>query len=207
MRTLIVPPLPNPADAAVRQREQVERISTAGGNRILFVHAIEGIMVVLEEADGTVIDEPIPWMGAFDPVVGDRAMRIGSPGRGNKHAAPAYVAVGPIRKSVPLVPSATAGPAMGTSPGAMSVSGTDRSGTIIQNPGTSTTSGVLWTVTFATPKAISNYRPQLTNLSSTSADAVIYATARTTTGFNIACRNAPGATQMAICWFIPEVAS
>lgn len=200
-----VPPLPNPADLAVKRREQASTIAEAKGARLLFVSSLEDGMVVLNEADGTIIDEPIPWMGTFDPVVGMKVIRLTVPGRGSKHAAPAYVAIGPVKASVPVVPTATVGAAMGTSPGAMTVSGTDRSGTIIQNPGTSTAAGVLWTVTFATPKANATYRPQVTNLSSTAADAVTYITTRTTTGFNIAARNAPGASQMAVVWFIPEV--
>jgi hypothetical protein len=217
VRTLIVPPLPNPADAAVRQREQVERISTAGGNRLLFVSALENGMVVLEEADGTLIDEPIPWIGAYDPVVGDKVIRIGVPGRGSKHAAPAYVAIGPVTSSALTgrtltvsriagdgdTASVAVGAAMGTSPGAITASGTDLLGTVIQNAGTSTANGILWTVTYATPRT-GTPRPFLQAVSSGAADANLYVTNRTGTGFNIACRNAPAASsQIAAEWWAP----
>jgi len=56
-------------------------------------------MVILQEADGTLIDEAVPWIGAFEPLPGDKVIRLTVPGRGSKHAANAYVALGPVKTS------------------------------------------------------------------------------------------------------------
>ena len=100
-------------------------------------------------------------------------------------------------------PSLAAGAAMGTSPGAQTITGHDVSGTIIQNAGTSTTTGVLWTLTFANAKASATYRVYLQSLGTNGADVRLYVTNRTTGGFDIGCRVAPTAsTQMAVAWLV-----
>lgn len=100
-------------------------------------------------------------------------------------------------------PAFAAGAAMGSSPGAQTITGNDTSATIIQNAGTSTTTGVMWTVTFANARPASTYRVLLQSLGTNAAGADLYVTNRTVNGFDIGCRVAPTAsTQVAVAMLV-----
>jgi hypothetical protein len=92
-------PLPRPADVAARREDAVRGILAGAANRLLYVSAYAGGLVTLREADGTVIDEPIAWVGHLPPQVGDAAIRLAVAGRGGRDAAPSSVALGPIHKA------------------------------------------------------------------------------------------------------------
>lgn len=100
-------------------------------------------------------------------------------------------------------PSFANGGALGTSPGAQTVVGHDISGVILQNTGTGPTNGTLWTVTFASAKANSNYRVHLNARGASGAALQLYSTSQTTGGFVIGCGAAPAAsTQIAVAWAV-----
>lgn len=101
-------------------------------------------------------------------------------------------------------PSFGAGAAMGSSPGAQTITGSDISATIIQDAGASgVTTGVLWSVAFAVARPNTTYRVFGFSLGTNAADCRLYATNRTVDGFDIGCRVAPtAATQMAVCYWI-----
>lgn len=98
-------------------------------------------------------------------------------------------------------PAFTVGAAMGSGPGAQTITGNDTSCTIIQDAGTSTTTGVMWTVVFATARAASTYRASVHSAGSNAADCRLYTTNKTVNGFDIACRVAPTASTQVACNF------
>ena len=92
-------PLPRPPDVARRREDAVRAMLDGTANRLLYVSSYASGLVTLREADGTVIDSPIAWVGVFAPQTGDACVRIALPGRGSRDAAASYVAFGPVHKA------------------------------------------------------------------------------------------------------------
>jgi hypothetical protein len=92
-------PLPRPTDHAERLGAALARRLAKLAPRRLFVDSVSSGLIVLEEADGTLIDEPIAWISAVPLVPGDAVVRLTLPGSGDRHAAPSHVAIGPIRRT------------------------------------------------------------------------------------------------------------
>jgi hypothetical protein len=92
-------PLPRPTDHAERLGAALARRLAKLAPRRLFVDSVASGLVTLEEADGTLIDEPIAWISAVPLVPGDAVLVVPVPGTGDKHAAGSRVAIGPIRRT------------------------------------------------------------------------------------------------------------
>jgi hypothetical protein len=122
---VLIPPLPRPGDHALRREEATRRQIERVANRLLYVSAYASGLVTLREGDGTVIDEPIAWAGLFPPQPGDAVVRIALPGRGDRDAAPSYVAWGPVHKA-------------DDGPGIVDREGSASGATVATNPSTTT---------------------------------------------------------------------
>jgi hypothetical protein len=90
--------LPRPTDKTRRDADAIRDIAASTAPRLLYVSSVASGLVVLKEADGTIISESIAYIGTIPPQVGDSVVRIAIPGRGDKHAKGSYVAVGPINR-------------------------------------------------------------------------------------------------------------
>jgi hypothetical protein len=90
--------LPLPADTAQRTGTRVREIAAEMAPRLLFVSAFASGLVTLMEADGSVIDEPVAWIGANPPQTGDAVLALMVPGRGHRHASGTRVAIGPVNR-------------------------------------------------------------------------------------------------------------
>lgn len=89
-------PLPRASERTQKDDEAIRKIVESIAPRILYVNSYAGGMVTLQEADGEVIDEAIPWASTGDdfPQPGQPVMRMMSPGKGVRSAAGAALAVG-----------------------------------------------------------------------------------------------------------------
>ena len=112
----------------------------------------------------------------------------------------------PARKSTATGWSAAAGAAMGSSPGAITQAGAEYTGRVLGDAGSSgTTTGILFTITFATPRPNSNYNIFLNPQNSDSAAVRAYGVNDSTTQFTIRCQTAPGTgQQMRFGWLIED---
>lgn len=88
--------LPRPSDHADRLGQRIRAIVAKASPRRLFVSSVSSGLVVLREADGTVIDEGVAYIGVVPPQVGDAVLVVPLPGSGSRHAAGSRVALGPI---------------------------------------------------------------------------------------------------------------
>lgn len=95
---------------------------------------------------------------------------------------------------------------MGSSPGAITQAGAEYTGRVLGDAGSSgTTTGILFTITFATPRPNSNYNIFLNPQNSDSAAVRAYGVNDSTTQFTIRCQTAPGTgQQMRFGWLIED---
>ena len=95
---------------------------------------------------------------------------------------------------------------MGTSPGAITQAGAEYTGRIIADTGGSgTTTGILFTITFANARASSNYNIFLNAQNANSAAVNAYAINDSNTQFTIRCQVAPGfGEEMRFGWLIED---
>lgn len=90
--------LPHPSDHVQRQGDAVRDIAAGMSPRLLYVSSFAVGLVTLKEADGSIIDTAIPFIGVFPPQADDAVIRLTIPGRGDKAAASSFVAIGPINR-------------------------------------------------------------------------------------------------------------
>lgn len=165
-------------------------------------------------------------VAGFDIATNDEVLVVQVPNWPTLGARSQYVIVGPLQRSAPtshtisprlLVKgvfddaSATgygvsAGAALGSSPGAVTQTGNEYCGRLIQTTGSSgLAAGILWTVTFVNPRPTSNYNVFLDPQNADSAAVNPYAVNDSNTQFTIRCQTAPGAAkQMRIGWWIVQ---
>ena len=112
----------------------------------------------------------------------------------------------PARKSTATGWTSAVGAAMGSSPGAITQSGAEYTGRVVADSGSSgTTAGILFTITFATARANSNYNIFINPQNLESARCNPYGVNTSTTQFTISAQVAPNvSTQIRIGWLIED---
>ena len=112
----------------------------------------------------------------------------------------------PARKSTATGWTSAVGAAMGSSPGAITQSGAEYTGRILADSGSSgTTTGILFTITFANARPTSNYNIFINPQNVESARCNAYGINDSTTQFTIRCQVAPNVSeQLRFGWLIED---
>lgn len=127
---------------------------------------------------------------------------------GDADFAGAITLDGPLRDNSGTGWTATAGAAMGSSPGSMTRDRNEYAGRIVQQTGSSGTNpGALWNVVFEHARATANYIVIVQGGNNDTAGIMPYVSSTSTTGFTISCvGDPPNSTSLRISWFIVDCA-
>ena len=112
----------------------------------------------------------------------------------------------PARKSSDTGWTSAVGAAMGSSPGAITQAGAEYTGRILAASGSSgTTTGILFTITFANARANSNYNIFINPQNFETARCLPYGVNDSSSQFTIRCQVAPNtSTQIRVGWLIED---
>lgn len=177
-------------------RKQVSLIWTEKGASLPTAKSGHRGAVVLKRNDGVAAD--LAYLGLYDAAGAPQLRQIAT--------TDITDTLYPARKSTATGWTSAVGAAMGSSPGAITQSGAEYTGRILADSGSSgTTTGVLFTVTFATERPNSNYNIFINPQNVESARCNAYGINDSTTQFTIRCQVAPNVSeQLRFGWLIED---